>query len=577
MVRFEYAKKFPSLADALVFFIMGATIYAIATTSAQWQGTYQPITEIDLSLGSLPKYAFFSTIRGLVAYLISLTITLIFGYWAAKSKKAEKILVPLFDILQSIPPLGFLPALMLAMLTLFPQTNMGLELCAIILVVTSQAWNMIFSFYYSLKSLPEDYHQAADIMGLNWWKKLTKVEIPYAAVGLAWNSVISMANGWFFLSVCESFTLGERDYRLPGVGAYMAVAIKEGNVEAMIYGISTMVLIIVCLDMIIWRPILSWVRKFRVDEANEEIIAEPLMLLALKESRLIRFLKTFYRKYSKKNIILNYSPLQELSQLPLIKQIESQKNREKFFKLLEPVVWAACLVLVVFGSSKLIQVLSVVDAYTWGQLGLASFYTFLRVGFAVILSTLWAVPFGIWIGLSSKRTKIAQPIIQVLASFPAPMVYPLALKLFFNLGLNIDISSTFLMMLGVQWYVLFNVLAGALRISQNLSETLDMVPATKKDRWRLLYLPSIFPELVTGWVTATGGAWNASIVAEYIFYDGKTLTANGLGSMISVATAQGNTPVLAASLTLMIAIVVILNRTFWLKIYTFSDNKYRFD
>lgn len=577
MARIEYAKKFPSLADALVFLIMGAVIYGVATTSAQWQSTFHPHTEIDLSLGALPKYAFFSTMRGLAAYLISLTITLIFGYWAAKSKKAEKILVPLFDILQSVPPLGFLPGLMLALITLFPRTNMGLELCAIILVVTSQAWNMIFSFYYSLKALPEDYHQAADIMGLDWWKKLTKVELPYAAVGLAWNSVISMANGWFFLSVCESFTLGERDYQLPGVGAYMAVAIKQGNTQAMVYGVITMVLIIVSLDFIIWRPILSWVRKFRVDEANEEIIAEPLMLLALKESRLIRWIKMFYRRNKKQASTPVASFLPEVSKLPLIQQLEKKKSREKIFKIIEPLIWAGFLFLLTIGTTKLVQTLTLVDAPTWGSLGLASFYTFSRVTFAVILSTLWAVPFGIWIGLSSQRTKIAQPIIQVLASFPAPMVYPLALKFLFNLGLNLDVSSVFLMMLGVQWYVLFNVLAGALRISQNLSETLDMVPVTKKDRWKILYLPSIFPELVTGWVTATGGAWNASIVAEYIFYDGKTMTAHGLGSMISIATAQGNIPLLAASLTLMITIVVLLNRTFWLKLYTYSDNKFRFE
>lgn len=577
MLRFFAPTRYLRIADMLVFILLGATIYAIVATGSQWRSDFHPITDIDLSLGALPKYAFFSTVRGLVAYCISLFVAIVFGYWAAKSRKAERLLVPLFDILQSVPPLGFLPALMVALITLFPRTNMGLELVAIIMIVTSQAWNMIFSFYYSLKGIPEDYKQAADIMGLSPRQRLTNIELPYAAVGLAWNSVISMANGWFFLVVCEAFTLGERDYRLPGVGSYMLVATKAGDTKAMFWGVLTMVMIIILLDFVIWRPVLSWVRKFRVEETNEEFITEPLMLLALKESRLIRWIQVMLRRFTRTTRKLKPISSPIIGHDPLVLEIERKKSRAKIMKIVEPILWVFIIAMLILGCTKLLNILAQVSADKWAELALATFYTFLRVFFAVLLSSLWAVPFGIWLGLSPRRTKIAQPIIQVMASFPAPMIYPLALKLFFQLGLGLDISATFLMMMGVQWYVLFNVLAGALRISQTLNDTLDMVPARKWSRWKLLYLPSIFPALVTGWVTATGGAWNASIVSEYVSFDNKTITANGLGSIISLATDRGDTPLLAASLTLMIGVVVILNRTFWLRLYTYSENKYRMD
>lgn len=582
MAQMFFPKRYFSVGDVLVFFVLGASVYGLIATGVHWRAEFQPVTEIDLSLRALPLYALFSTIRGLTAYALSLIFTLVVGYMAAKSKKAEMILIPLIDILQSVPILGFLPGLVLALVALFPKTNTGLELVAIILVFTGQVWNMTFSFYSSLKALPTEYHEAAKIIGLNWWRKLLRIELPYSAVNLAWNSLMSMAGGWFFLTVAESFILGSKEYRIPGVGSYMAVAISKGDVAAMLYGIATMISIIVLLDFIIWRPALSFVRKFRLEETGEGSVTEPLMLLALKESRLMRLLQYLYKKNKQKRLSkLNAKRVIEMPQ----PAIQVEKMRMTIQKKLAhtvskwgmPVVFAAGITLVFGACFKLIHTLSQLDWGTWVSIFGSTSATFLRVIGSLIFSSLWAVPLGLWIGLSPKRTRIAQPIVQILASFPTPMLYPLVLKIFFSVGIGLNLSSMFLMMLGVQWYILFNVIAGALRISQELNYTTRLMQTSNYDRWRVLYLPSIFPALVTGWITAAGGAWNASIVAEYLSYQGQTLTAYGLGSLISHATNIGDMTLLAASLTVMIGFVVLINRTFWAKIYNLAQSRYRLD
>lgn len=579
MAQAFYTKRFFSLGDILVFLVLGSTVYGVIATGSHWRADFQPVTQIDLSLSALPMYALFSTIRGMTAYLLSLIFSLIVGYAAAKSKRAESVLIPMIDILQSVPVLGFLPGLVLALVTLFPKTNTGLELVAIILVFTGQVWNMTFSFYSSLKGLPTEYHEASSIMGLSWYRKLIRIELPYSAVNLAWNSLMSMAGGWFFLNVAESFTLGSKEYRIPGVGSYMSVAIQKGDTRAMWYGIITMVLIIIFLDIIVWRPVFSFVRKFRLEETGEGSVTEPLMLLALKESRFMRLLQYIYKKNKQKRYLKALHRVQpdHVSQEPLRQQMKNQERLQKVLKTVTPVLFVALIALVIYGSIKLIHALMEIPGASWFDLFTATSFTFLRVIGSLVISSLWAVPVGIWIGLSPKRTRIAQPIVQVLASFPAPMLYPLALTILFKIGMDLNWSSMFLMILGVQWYVLFNVLAGALRIPQELGDTMNMMQSSRWDRWRVLYLPSIFPALVTGWITAAGGAWNASIVSEYLSYGGKTITAHGLGAFISKATDSGDMTLLAASLTMMIGFVVLLNRTFWKRVYSLAQNRYRLD
>ncbi|MGZ3699653.1 MAG: ABC transporter permease subunit, partial [Bdellovibrionota bacterium] len=500
----------------------------------------------------------------------------------------EKIIVPMLDILQSIPVLGFLPGLMLGLVALFPRTNTGLELTAIISIFTGQVWNMTFAFYSSLKSVPMDFQEASTVIGMSWWRRLIKVELPFSAVNLAWNSLMSMAGGWFFLAVCEAFTLGDREFRLPGIGAYMDVAIKRGDTQAIWLGVGAMVFLIVAMDFFIWRPILFWVQRFRLEEIPGAAPEEPLMQVVLRNSWLVRWAtviwrrSTFYywmstresRKRESEPIPLALAPA---SLQRAIRKLRVPKNSRRLTRGLEIAAGLALLSIVTWACVKLLRVLAVLPPSSWFILIRDTFWTFTRVLISLGISTLWAVPVGIWIGTSSRRVRIAQPIIQVLASFPAPMLYPIVLGVLFFLHINFEWGSMFLMLLGVQWYVLFNVLAGALRIPRELSYALSLMEASRWTKWKTLYLPSVFPALVTGWVTAAGGAWNASIVAEYIAYKGTILKTGGLGATIHAATDSENMPLFAAGLTVMVLIVVIFNRVVWAKVYHLAETRYRMD
>lgn len=573
--------KYRSLpSDLLVLALLGAVIYGLITFGQEWQSTFNPATEIDLSQSSLPKYALFSALRGLFAFVISLLFTFIIGYWAAKSKRAEKILIPLLDILQSIPVLGFLPGLVLALVALFPRTNTGLELASIIMIFTGQVWNMTFSFYSSLKSLPQDYDEVSQIIGLSSWEKLWRVEVPFAMTNLIWNCLMSLSGGWFFLMVCEAFTLGDQSYRLPGLGAYMAVAIQKGDNSAVLWGIGTMAGLIILMDIILWRPILAWAHQFRLEDSPQLSSPVPLMKNLLGESALLNNFTLYLRRRSLRNRILEPA----VSNSPTQKRIRfTHLNILKFFDYpaVAKTIYVVGALLFVYlflsGTSRLVGTLWSVSLSSWTTVFEGAFLTLLRVFGCLILGSLWAVPLAVWIGTSGKRLRIAQPIIQVLASFPAPMLYPLALGIFLWLQIPFSVSAMLLMLLGIQWSILFNVLAGAMRIPLELEYSLEVIGSGWAERWLKLYLPSIFPSLVTGWVTAAGGAWNASIVAEYLYYQGNLLTTLGLGSIISEAAFSKNFSLLAASLTVMVGVVVFLNRTLWAKAYRLAQTKYRLD
>ena len=567
-----------SPADAVVVALILTTIYALIVYGREWRAAFHAAIDIDLSLYSLPYYTLFSAFRGAAAFCLSLVFTLIVGYWAAKSVKAERILVPMLDILQSIPVLGFLPGLVLVLIALFPRTNTGLELACVIMIFTGQVWNMTFSFYSSLKSVPEDFREVSSVIGLNPVEKLMKVELPFSAMNLVWNSLLSMSGGWFFLSVCEAFTLGDQEYRLPGIGAYMATAVAKGNVRAMIAGIVAMSALIIVMDILIWRPVLAWAHQFRLEETPGYTATEPLMGNIVRESGLLRWLSAIYRRR-----VLHRSILKEHgSQKPGPRLDPRRFTRAgwvpgPFLTWTGRLLVAAVTLVALYGTMRLALALFQVPGKLWSQLLLATMITFIRVVACLILGSIWMVPIGIWIGTSQRRVRVAQPIVQVLASFPAPMLYPLALAVMFAFRIPFSLGAMFLMLLGVQWYILFNVLAGAMRIPVELKYAALLMNVPKIELWKTLYLPSVFPALVTGWVTAAGGAWNASIVAEYLSYKGTVLTTYGLGSLISVAASTANFQLLAASLTIMVAVVILLNRTFWAKIYHLSQTRFRMD
>ena len=595
------SQKYFSIPDLLIVMVVATAIYGVVGMGRAWRAEYNPVTDISLSVGSLLYYTLLSGIRGLVAYLLSLGFTLVVGYAAAKNKQAEKIIIPAIDILQSIPVLGFLPGLLLTLVALFPRTNTGLELAAILAIFTGQVWNMTFSYYSSLKSVPSDFNEASTVIGLSWWQKLIKVELPFSAVNLAWNSLMSMAGGWFFLNVCEASKIGDHEYRLPGVGAYMAVAISKNNHRAMVLGILAMIGLIVAMDFVIWRPVLSWVQRFRLEEIQGGTVDEPLMQIALRESRIVRWLKLEFRRWrfarreeaaggptarraavpvsSASNTAPDLLPqaIDIIAMRALIDRIERTRHDPVFLRWLERLIGVLLLAGITYGAWRLLGVLLGVSVSTWVVLVRNTWWTFTRVVVAIFLSTLWAVPAGIWLGTNSKRIQVAQPIIQVLASFPAPMLYPLALGLFFALHIHFDWGSMLLMMLGVQWYILFNVLAGAMRVPRELKYALELMETPWWLQWRMLYLPSVFPALVTGWVTAAGGAWNASMVAEVASYQGVQLHTSGLGASIMQSSESGDFQTLAASLFLMVFVVILLNRVLWAPIYHLAQTRFRMD
>ncbi|MFM8269377.1 MAG: ABC transporter permease [Pseudomonadota bacterium] len=572
--------KYRSLPSDLLFLgLLGSVIYALITFGQEWQSAFNPSVEIDLSLSSIPKYALFSALRGLSAFLVSLLFTFGVGYWAAKSPRAEKIIVPLLDILQSIPVLGFLPGLVLALVAIFPTTNVGLELASIIMIFTGQVWNMAFGFYASIKSLPSDFEEVSRLVGLNPWEKLWRVEVPFAMTDLIWNCLMSLSGGWFFLMVCEAFTLGNQNYRLPGLGAYMAVAIQNNDLSSILLGIGSMAGLIIVMDMLIWRPILAWAHQFRLEDIPGLTPSEPLMNNLLRESAILNWFTLYLRRRALRKKFLESELVAPIRKTPWYLKVN-------FFKIFQN-EWASKIIsastilfftlLLILGTGKLVGHLVAVPATDWTSVLEGTLYTFLRVFGAIFLGSLWAVPTAVWIGTNGRRLRIAQPIIQILASFPAPMLYPLALGLFLWAKIPFSVGSMLLLLLGIQWYILFNVLAGAMRIPQELDEALKVIGSSRRKKWVKLYLPSVFPSLVSGWVSAAGGAWNASIVAEYLYYEGQLMSTPGLGSLISQAAFSKNFTLLAASLTVMVAVVVVLNRTLWAKVYHLAQTRYRLD
>lgn len=482
---------------------------------------------------------------------------------------------------------------MIGLMSIFPNSNMGLEIACIIMLATGQAWNMTFSFYYSLKAVPQDLNEATSMMRLNWFQKLLKLEMPYSAIGLAWNSLMSMAGGWFFLTVCESFTLEGKNFHLPGLGSYMALAIESGNTLAMVSGVIAMALVILFCDFIVWRPVLSWVQKFQMEEntSSEDAADMPFVTYLLQESRLYEWVRLFRRRM--RSLGLKRLVRKAKKKIPYVKNTfnaKSDAEHESIFKdivefferhanwissIASHLVTPLTILFLVWSGTRVWELIRTLDAKTWIIIWKSVGFTGVRIFGAVFLSTLWTVPFAIYIGQSQRLIRIFQPVVQLAASFPAPMLYPLVLTVMFSLGIHLRWGAMLLMMFGVQWYVLFNVLAGATTISRDLKDSLINMRVSKKTMWKKLYLPSLFPALTTGWVNAAGGAWNASIVAEYIQYNKETLSVPGIGALICRATAAADFPKLAGCLIAMVITVVLLNRIFWNRICSFAENRFR--
>ncbi len=556
--------------DAGLLLALAALVAGLTALVHRWEAPLRPVVTIDLSARALPGYTLLSLARGAAAYVLSFVFTLVYGTAAAYSRRAERVLIPLLDVLQGIPVLGFLPGLVLGMVALFPHSNVGLELACIVMIFTGQAWNMTFSFYGSLRAIPNELREVGRVHRFGWWKRFRTIEVPSATIGLVWNSMMSMAGGWFFLTVTEAFTLGERDFRLPGVGAYMSAAIDQGDVRGMIAGVISMIVMIMAVDQLVWRPALAWAQKFKLEETSAGEVPGSWVLDLLRRSRLLPWIEAragevFAALESRRRRSVRQGPRAADPPWLAARRLATLTGRLLTLALCGVTAW---------GAFRIARLLGSVHGDEWLRLLGALGLTFLRTTTALALGVAWALPAGIWIGLSPRRTRILQPVVQIAASFPAPMIFPLVTLAILAIGVSFSWGCVILMLLGAQWYILFNVLAGATALPQDLREAVDVYGLGGWSRWRTLYLPAVFPHLVTGLITAAGGAWNASIVAEYVRYRGTVLVAPGLGSLITRASEAANLPLLTASVLTMSLALVGLNRAVWRRFYRIADERY---
>jgi len=565
------------LADIAILCLLGGVIAMVVSFAREFEAPFSQAVRIDLSPAALPRYTLYSLSRGVLALLISYAFALGFGWAAATSAAAERLLLPLLDILQSIPVLGFLPGLVLGLMSVFPTRNVGLELAAILMIFTAQAWNLALSFYNSLKALPQPLRDSCKVAGWPPGRTFRQLEVPAAAQGLVWNGMLSMAGGWFFLMVNEAFRLGDRDYRLPGIGSYMSVALDQGNAQAMALAITAMVVMIVCVDQLVWRPLVVWVEKFRLDESSGGGPAPSSWVLDfLRRARLPRRAAVLQRR-AYRRARRAARPLER--PFRAVGPVILRGPRFAFWHRVARKIGAALVIAAVaaaaaLGAWRLWLLVAQLGWAEWGRLVSSAVLTFARVMGAVIVSTAWALPAGVVIGRSPRLARALQPVIQVVASFPAPMLFPLVILLFQRIGIGLGLGAVALMVLAGQWYILFNVISAVAAVPEQLKDAATVFRLPRRARWRSLYLPAAFPALVTGWVTAAGGAWNGSIVAEYMEVAGRLRVTKGLGSLISDATAHANFPLLAGGIALMSLIVVGWNRLVWRSLMGWAQTRF---
>ena len=546
-----------------------ALFYGLLALAGYWAGPVNTQPEIRLTPSVLPVYALYSLARLLLAYLVSLGLTFVYAYAAAHNAKAERILIPLLDTLQSIPVLSFLPGVMVAMVTLFPSRQLGVELGSILLIFTGQVWNMTFSVYSSFKNLPREMVEAAEVYRLSWWQKFIQLELPYAAIGLVWNSMMSVAGGWFFLMACEMFVLGNRDLRLPGLGSYLQTAANAGDTGAILWGLAAMIAVIVLMDQLVWRPVIAWSQKFKFEQVEAaESPESPVLDLLRRSQALARARRATFEPA--REIVTRFFARRRLAAPAdaapgVIRQWATR------------VLTLGGLAGILYATVRMVAMLSAVSPAEVGGIFVGAGATLLRVELVLVLAGLWTIPAGVYIGLRPKLAAVAQPIAQVAASVPATALFPIVLLMLIRAGGGLGVGSIVLLLLGTQWYILFNVIAGASAIPSDLKEVCDVFGFGSVERWRKLFLPGIFPYLLTGFVTASGGAWNASIVAEYFKFQGKTFTTVGLGSTISRATDTGNFPMLLAATIVMAAMVVVINRLLWRRLYALAETRFKLE
>jgi NitT/TauT family transport system permease protein len=560
-------RRFSILGDAAAVALVIAVLYGCVRLALDAPSVIQgPSLSLDPAV--LPFYAVLSTLRMMAAYGLSLAFSLVYGYMAATRRRAEKLMMPLLDVLQSVPILSFLPAVLLSFSAILPEA-LAAEAASIVLIFTSQVWNLTFAWYQSLTTIPKELREASSAFGFDFWLRLKTLELPFAAISLVWNSMMSWAGGWFFLMAAEIFTVGDRDFRLVGLGAYLHEAAVQGNVAALGWGIGALGFVIAALDQLLWRPLLAWSHRFKMEMLEGERPPSSWWYEALRSSRL---LDTFRRGA--------WEPFSRRLDAGFHRQIPASEQQALASDWISPLVYPVLAVagaVPVYFAYRAAGMLAAVPPVQWAAIGQGLLLTGLRVSAALVFALAWTLPLGVAIGASSRIAGWLQPVVQVAASVPATALFPALLLLLLDLPGGLDLAAVLLMLMGAQWYLLFNVIAGAATIPVDLRYTCALLGLSRWERWRTLVLPALFPFVVTGAITAAGGAWNASVVAEYVHFGGRTVKTVGLGSLIAEATAEGDFPLLLAATLTMVLAVVALNRLVWRPLYRLAEERFRLE
>jgi NitT/TauT family transport system permease protein len=568
-VSIEARRLLPSPWDVLAAVLVLGLIVLLADASRSVEQPLSSLNQHHLSLDPsyLPGYALRTALRMLVALGFSLLFTLTYATWAAKSRRAATILIPLLDILQSVPILGFISVTVTFFLSLAPGKILGAELAAVFAIFTSQAWNMAFSFYQSLRTVPTELVEAGKVFGLSAWSRFWRIETPFGLPALIWNMMMSMSGGWFFVTLSEAISVGPTTVALPGIGSYIATAIAAKSLTSIGWAILVMFIVILIYDQLLFRPLVAWADRFRIDAEPSDEGPESWALMMYRRARLFDVLSMPL------NALMRWS----------YKLAPPRHGFERIEKgippLLADAIWYGFLL--VLGGLALWKVIAFVGSdFSWRETlstGLMGLATMARVIILIVLASVIWTPIGIYVGLRPYFSRVIQPIAQFLAAFPANLLFPLAVSgiVVWNLNPNIWLSP--LMVLGTQWYILFNVIAGAAALPRELRDASDNLQLKGWLWWKNVSLPAVFPYFVTGAITASGGSWNAAIVAEVASWGNKTLTAYGLGAYIAKATTAGNFHQIVLGIVVMSFFVVVVNRLFWRPLYWYAERKYRFD
>lgn len=575
---FTYAKNevttwpVPNYWDVLALVLVVGAVVLLSIGAGALLGQYHlgQVIPIYLSPQHLPYYALRTILRMLIALVCSLIFSFVFGYWAAKSKHAERVIIPLIDILQSVPVLGYLSVTLVAFVVLFKGRILGPECAAIFTIFTAQVWNMTLSFYQSVANVPVELQEAASVFQLNAWQRFWRIEVPYSMPGLIWNMMMSMSGSWVFLVASEAISVANTNITLPGIGSYINLALQQQNSRAVVYAIVAMFVVIALYDQCIFRPLVAWSVKFRAQDSDgeSEDEAESWLLNLFQRARWFRFIGKMLSWVG--DHIVNFSVARNKKER---RRISVKHQYSGVFVVLFYVVLLCTVLYSIYVLYDFIfHSVGLHEAVHVGYLGIL---TALRIFVVIFVSIIIWVPVGVWIGMRPKVSQWVQPIAQFFAAFPVNLLFPVAALLMMRYHLNVDIWCAPLMIMGTQWYILFNVIAGVSATPKNLRYAVATLNVSGWLKWRRFILPSIFPYLITGAITATGGAWNVTIVAEVIQWGHNKLIAQGIGAYIAQVASSGDFPRLALGIAIMSIYVLLLNRIIWRPLYNLAQQRFQ--